>query len=44
MQEIKTIDNQKFPKLFQSYLGNSNNKTSLVKYLFKNGEEHCQKF
>ena len=30
MQKIEIIDNQKFPKSFQSYLGNSNNKTNLV--------------
>ena len=35
MQEIEVIDNQKFPKSFQCYLGNSNNKTNLVKYLFQ---------
>ena len=34
MQEIEIIDSQKFPKSFQSYLGNSNNKTNLVKQLF----------
>ena len=33
-QEIKIVDSQKFPKSFQSYLGNSNNKTNLVKQLF----------
>ena len=33
-QEIKTVDSQKFPKSFQSYLGNPNNKTNLVKQLF----------
>ena len=27
MQEIEIIDSQKFPKSFQSYLGNSNDKT-----------------
>ena len=34
IQEIKIIDSQKFPKSFQSYLGNSNNKTNLMKCLF----------
>ena len=29
-QEIEITDSQKFPKSFQSYLGNSNNKTNLV--------------
>ena len=33
-QEIKIVDSQKFPKSFQSYLGNPNNKTNLVKQLF----------
>ena len=32
-------DKPKFPKSFQSYLGNSNKKTNMVKYLSKNGEE-----
>ena len=32
MQEIEIIDMQKFPKSFQSYLGNSNNK-NMVKHL-----------
>ena len=31
-------------KNFQSYLGNLNNKTNLLKNLSKNGEEHCRKF
>ena len=30
MQEIEITDSQKFPKSFQSYIGNSNNKTNLV--------------
>ena len=30
MQEIGITDRQKFPKSFQSYLRNSNNKTNLV--------------
>ena len=34
MQEIEIIESQKFLKSFQSYLGNSNNKTKLVKQLF----------
>ena len=34
MQEIGIIDKQKFPKSFQSYLGNSKNKTNLVECLF----------
>ena len=34
IQEIEIIDNEKFPKSFQNYLGNSNNKTSLEKFLF----------
>ena len=33
-QEIKIVDSQNFPKSFQSYLGNPNNKTNLVKQLF----------
>ena len=39
MKEIEVIDNQKSPKSFQSYLGNSNNKTNLVKYLFRKWRE-----
>ena len=34
MLEFEIIDNEKFPKSFQSYLGNSDNKTTLVKFLF----------
>ena len=34
MQKIEIIDSEKFPKSFQSYLGNTNNKTNLVKQLF----------
>ena len=30
MQEIEITDSQKCPKSFQSYIGNSNNKTNLV--------------
>ena len=33
MEEIEIINSQKFPKSFQSYLRNSNNKTKLVKQL-----------
>ena len=34
-KEIEIIGNQNFPKTFQIYLGNSNNKSNLVKYLFQ---------
>ena len=34
MQEIEITDSSKFPKSFQSCLGNWNNKTNLVKQLF----------
>ena len=34
MEEIEITNSQTFPKLFQSYLGISNNKTKLVKQLF----------
>ena len=34
MQEIENADSEKFPKSFQSYLGNSNNRTNLLKQLF----------
>ena len=33
MQEIEVIDNQKFPKSIQSYLGNLTNRINLVKCL-----------
>ena len=35
MQEIEIIDNRKVPTSFQSFHGNSNNKTNLVKYVFQ---------
>ena len=35
IQDFEIIDNRKVPKSFQSYLGNSNNKTNLVKYVFQ---------
>ena len=35
MQEIEIIGNRKIPTSFQSYLGNSNNKTNLVKHVFQ---------
>ena len=34
MQEIENADSEKFAKSFQSYLGNSNNRTNLLKQLF----------
>ena len=39
IQETEIIDNRKVTKSFQSYLGNSNNKTNLVKYLFQKWRE-----
>ena len=39
MQEIEIIDNRKVLKSFQSYLGNSNNKINLVKYVFRKWRE-----
>ena len=36
LQEITIIGNRKLPELFESYLGNLNNKTNLMKYLFQN--------
>ena len=38
-QETEIIDNRKVPKPIQSYLGNSNNKTSLVKQVFQKWRE-----
>ena len=35
IQETEIIDNRKVPKPIQSYLGNSNDKTSLVKQVFQ---------
>ena len=35
MQEIEIIGNRKIPTSFQNYLGNSNNKINLVKYVFQ---------
>ena len=35
IQETETIDNRKVPILLKIYLGNSNNKTNLVLYLFQ---------
>ena len=35
IQEIQIFGNRKVPTSFQSYLGNSNNKTNLVKYFFQ---------
>ena len=34
IQEFEITDNWKVPESFQSYLGNLNNKTNLVKYVF----------
>ena len=39
LQEIEIADNPKVAMLFQSYLGNSNNKPNLVKYLFQKWRE-----
>ena len=39
IQEIEIIENQKVLNLFQSYLGNSNNKINLVKYIFQKWRE-----
>ena len=45
LQEITIIGNRKFPESFQSYLGNLNNKSNLMKYLFQNWrKKHCQVF
>ena len=35
MQEIEIIGNRKVPTSFESYPGNSNNKTNLVKCVFR---------
>ena len=35
IQEIQIFGNRKVPTSFQSYLGNSNNETNLVKYVFQ---------
>ena len=35
MQEIEIVGNRKIPTSFQNYLGNSNNKINLVKYVFQ---------
>ena len=43
IQETEIIDNRKVIKSFQSYLGNSNNKTNLVKYLFPKMERNIAK-
>ena len=37
--ETEIIDNRNGPKTFQSYLGNSNNKTNLGKYVFQKWRE-----
>ena len=43
MQEIEIIDNRKVPTSFQSFHGNSNNKTNLVKYVFQKQRETLSK-
>ena len=44
MQEIEIIGNRKVITSFESYPGNSNNKTNLVKCVSENREKHYQKF
>ena len=36
---VQSYNNRSVPKLFRSYLRNSNNKTNLVKYLFQKERE-----
>ena len=44
IQETEIIDNRKVPKPIQSYLGNSNNKTSLVKQVFQKWRDIAIRF
>ena len=39
IQETETTHNRKVPKTFESYFGNSNNNTNLVKYVFQKRRE-----